>query len=166
MDLIQKARTELAEIAEMERRLAARRGALEALLKAAEEIEAGSLRLVTEKDEKLVVPITAVTAEQPLRMVQGSFLTDPEQIQRLTPRALNAHIVSASADLLARSAPMKTAEILAELSKLGLEPNTKDKAGGLSTILGRSELFEADRLFGWTLAGPTKEKPPAETGGG
>lgn len=179
MHSIETAEAELRQIVVMERQLAARREALEKLISAYRELSGHTMRLVVEPSSETTAAVPEVQAPDrhatsPLDPLSQKLLIERErQKQDITSyhesvrqftasraRDLNTRIVESAAEILSDGIPRKTEMILDALKTRGLEPNTVDKKGGLSTLLGRDSRFAPSRKLGWSLlTSPPEEFP-------
>lgn len=127
--LVEKAKTDLAEVKAEVSTLLAKQKKLEAFL--------------------------AIYGEQPsqsdlYRSVMSRLADGPAALALSRPSAKD-RITSAVADILADGEPRHTRALLAILEKNGIEVGGSDKVIALSVLLSRDPRFVANRKIGWSL---------------
>ncbi len=128
--IIDKAKTDLADIVKQMDALGAKRKKLEAFLSIYEE-----------------------PAEQ-----GGVLGTKYVKVEFAGRKGIHEHqitqkaiITNAVYQILSASAPQHTRGLLKELSAEGIEIGAADKVVGLSNLLSRDDRFQANRALGWSL---------------
>lgn len=131
--LIEKAKTDYAELTAEIKRLSDKAGKLKAFLDI--------------YDEDAPAPKVTRPGTEPIFMVP--IITRPPSAQEAN--TAKAKITNAVAQILSDGKPRHTRDLLDILKEQNLEPGATDKIIGLSNLLSRDDRFVADRSIGWSL---------------
>ena len=143
MDVISKAKSQLATLQGQIASLKAKQDRLSQFISTFEE-----LRALPDEGDDLVAPAARLN----------------ELATSAAPRTAKVMIADAARQILSDGAPKHTRDLLSIMEKQGIAVGGKDKVLALSAILSKDDDFQASRKVGWSLKKAEPVSVGAETG--